>query len=61
MSATESETKAFYTVAELMARWSVSRMTIHRLTVDGRIKKSRIRGAVRYSAATIQSYEKKLS
>jgi hypothetical protein len=36
-------------------------MTILRLTTEGRIKKSRIRGDVRYPAATVAAYEKKAS
>ncbi len=48
----------FFTIADLMARWSVSKWTIYRLAQDGRIKKTRIRGAVRFSLATITAYEK---
>ena len=58
MDASTAE-KAYYSVAELEARWGVSRWTVYRLANEGKIKKSRIVGTVRFSAATVQSFEKK--
>jgi excisionase family DNA binding protein len=40
-------------------RWGVSRWTIHRLAKDGRLKKTHIRGSVRFSAAAVAAFEKK--
>jgi excisionase family DNA binding protein len=54
-----SKEKAFYSVSDLTARWDVSRWTIHRLAKEGRLKKTRIRGAIRFSAATVMAFEKK--
>lgn len=51
--------KRFYTGKELEERWGVSRYTIMRLANEGRIKRSRIRGSVRFSAETIAAFEKK--
>ena len=59
MSDTMTMTKAYYSTKDFEDRWGVSRWTIQRLTKDGRLKKSRIRGAVRYSAATVMTYERK--
>jgi hypothetical protein len=59
MNSTTTAEKAYYSTQDLEARWGVSRWTIHRLAKDGRLKKSRIRGAVRYSAATVMSFERK--
>lgn len=52
--------KMFYSVHDLEARWGVSRSTIDRLAKDGRIKRTRIRGSVRFSAATIMAFERKV-
>lgn len=51
--------KAFYSTRDLTERWGVSRWTIDRMAKDGRLKRSRIRGVVRFSAATVATYEKK--
>ena len=50
---------AYYSIADLESRWGVSRWTIHRLAKDGRLKKSRIRGAVRFSAEAVAAFERK--
>jgi excisionase family DNA binding protein len=58
MSDTDKE-KYFYSIADLASRWAVSRWTVHRLAKEGRLKKTRIRGTVRFSAATVMSFERK--
>jgi excisionase family DNA binding protein len=52
--------KPYYTVADLMARWSVSRWTIYRLADEGHIRRSRIGGLTRFSAATVAAYERQV-
>jgi excisionase family DNA binding protein len=51
--------KKFYSTRDLEERWGVSRWTIQRIVKDGRLKPSRIRGSVRFSAATVMTYERK--
>jgi excisionase family DNA binding protein len=53
------KTKAFYSIADLETRWGVSRWTIYRLAREGRLKTTRIRGAVRFSEVTVSAFEKK--
>lgn len=52
-------TKSYYSVADLETRWGVSRWTIHRLAKDGRLKKSRIRGVVRFLSEAVSAFERK--
>jgi excisionase family DNA binding protein len=52
--------KAFYTIPELEARWGVSRWTIGRLANEGSLKRSRVRGLVRFSSATVKDYESRM-
>ena len=58
--ASETNEKAYYTIPDLEARWQVSRSTICRLAKDGRLKKSRIRGSIRFSAAAVMAFERKI-
>lgn len=53
--------KAFFTVQDLMSRWSVSRSTIYREIARGRLKRDHIGGQVRFKVASIEAYEKNLS
>jgi excisionase family DNA binding protein len=52
--------KAYWSISDLMHRWGVSRSTMYRLATEGRIKRSRVRGSVRFSDATVQAYERKM-
>jgi hypothetical protein len=52
------ELKAFYSYADLMARWGVSKRTIQREVVRGRLKRMHIAGVARFSAAVVMSYER---
>jgi excisionase family DNA binding protein len=58
MSLAPSTLKAFYTIAELMARWGVSRMTIYREIKRGRLTRKHIGGTVRFSAEEVARYER---
>jgi len=49
--------KAFYTVAELALRWSLSQRPIRRLIEQGAIVEHRIGRAVRVSAANVALFE----
>jgi excisionase family DNA binding protein len=49
--------KAFYTVAELAVRWSLSQRHIRRLIEQGDIIAHRIGRAVRVSAANVALFE----
>jgi excisionase family DNA binding protein len=51
--------KSYFSYRDLEQRWGVSRWTIHRLAKEGRLRKSRVRGVVRFSAATVMAFEKK--
>ena len=53
--------KAFFTVQDLMSRWSVSRSTIYREIERGRLNRTHIGGQVRFKYANIVEYEKDLS
>jgi excisionase family DNA binding protein len=58
MSQAPSTLKAFYTIADLMARWGVSRTTIYREIKRGRLKPKRIGGTIRFSADEVARYER---
>ncbi len=58
---TTTHEKAFYSISDLAERWSVSRWTIHRLAKEGRLRKTRVRGSVRFSTVTVMAFEKKVS
>lgn len=49
--------KAFYTVAELAVRWSLSERHIRRLIDNGEVVAHRIGRAVRVSAANVALFE----
>jgi excisionase family DNA binding protein len=53
-----TKTKAFYSIAELSVRWGVGRTTIYREVERGRLKKTRIGGQVRFSAESVETYER---
>ena len=55
-----SGAKSYYSYSDLESLWGVSRWTIHRLVKENRLRKSSIRGSVRFSAATVMSYERKI-
>jgi hypothetical protein len=57
MSRTTAE-KHCYTYQDLMTRWDVSRTTLHREVVRGRLKKSYIGGSVRFMAEHVTAYER---
>lgn len=50
--------KAFYSIPELMARWSVSRMTIYREIGRGRLRRKHIGGSVRFAVEDVARYER---
>jgi excisionase family DNA binding protein len=58
MSQASANLKSFYTIAELMARWGVSRMTVYREIKRGRLKRKPIGGAVRFSSEEVSRYER---
>jgi len=53
--------KAFYTIPELMARWSVGRSTIYREIGRGAIKRKHVAGTVRIAAEDVKAYENAMS
>jgi excisionase family DNA binding protein len=58
LMADEAKKKAFYTLAELMERWSVSRSTIYREIARGRLKRIHVGSQIRFPAKAVAEYEK---
>jgi excisionase family DNA binding protein len=54
----QANKKAFYTLAELMERWQVSRSTIYREIERGRLKRILVGSQIRFSAKAVAEYEK---
>jgi hypothetical protein len=54
----EPSEKAFYSYADLQRRWGVSKRTIQREVTRGKLRRSFIAGVARFSAATVQNYER---
>lgn len=54
---TQTTQPQWYTLADLMSRWHVSRSTIYRLIDQGRLRRRHIGGQVRFAAADVASFE----
>jgi excisionase family DNA binding protein len=59
MEAATEKARSYYSTAELCERWGISRWTLQRMVNEGRLSKSRFRGAVRFSAAAVMAAERK--
>lgn len=50
--------QAFFLIGELQARWRVSRATIYAEVARGRLRRTHIAGAVRFSSSEVERYER---
>lgn len=53
----EPKAKAFYSMSDLMTRWSVSRTTIWREVKRGVLRQTNVAGCVRFSSSEVLRYE----
>jgi excisionase family DNA binding protein len=53
----QAKKKPFYTLAELMERWQVSRSTVYREIARGRLKCIHIGSQIRFPAKAVAKYE----
>ncbi len=56
---TAQATKKFFTVADLMDRWSVSRTTLWREVQRSALRQTKVAGCIRFASSEVERYEKK--
>jgi excisionase family DNA binding protein len=56
-TAIEADAVAFYTVAQLAVRWSISERQVHRYIASDELITTRFRRSVRISAAEVARFE----
>ncbi len=50
--------KAYFSYSDLQARWGVSKRTIQREVLRGRLKRAYVAGLARFSSAAVMTYER---
>jgi predicted DNA-binding transcriptional regulator AlpA len=53
------ESKAFYSIPDLIDRWSISRSTIYNEIRRGKLRRRHVASLVRFALADVLEYEKK--